>query len=222
MVAYDPTVAGNQLALQRQINRLAIAPHGPASIGPGEGHLRLTNGTHDTGYLDFEGMKVRYRGALQPLTWLTETFATGIEGHTTALAAHAGRLDGHDARITKAQNDVIGVHASVGALNTRMGTAESTLSSHDGRITKAQNDVIGVYNTVVEHDGRITAARSAASTAQSRADSAHSLASGRATQGQISDLSGMISSLAGRMSTVEGRVSTIITFLRSKYSDFPM
>ena len=194
MVAYDPTVAGNQLALQRQINRLAIAPHGPASIGPGEGHLRLTNGTHDTGYLDFEGMKVRYRGALQPLTWLTETFATGIEGHTTALAAHAGRLDGHDSAIASHNTRINNAQSAANTANSRATTLEGNIASHNTRINNAQ----------------------------ARADAAHALASGRATQGQISDLSGMISSLAGRMSTVEGRVSTIISFLRSKYSDFPM
>ena len=222
MVAYDPTVAGNQLALQRQINRLAIAPHGPASIGPGEGHLRLTNGTHDTGYLDFEGMKVRYRGALQPLTWLTETFATGIEGHTTALAAHAGRLDGHDSAIASHNTRINNAQSAANTANSRATTLEGNIASHNTRINNAQDAANTANSRASTLEGNIASHNTRINTAQSRADAAHALASGRATQGQISDLSGMISSLAGRMSTVEGRVSTIITFLRSKYSDFPM
>ena len=210
MVSYEPTVAGNIRKHERDIRKLGTAPLGPVSLGPGD-HIRPEGSAAFR--FDQSGAYSSHRGVLWNLSDLTDDFATSIEeqaatiasntsnilgiynsvtGHSARIAAAEGRLSGHDStlsshdtRISKAQSDVVGVHASVGALNTRMGAAEGSLDSHDARISKAQSDVVGVYNTVVEHDGRITTARSAAATAQSRADAAYSLANGRATKAEV-------------------------------------
>lgn len=131
---FEPTVRGNIETLAQRITRAGVAPLGPVSIGPGEGHIRLNDGTHDTGYLDFNGLQIRYRGALTGLTWLTESFADSVE-------AHSGRLDGHD-------GDVARIDAKNGQQDGRLDGHDATVSSHGSRISSAEGRLDGLDSAV--------------------------------------------------------------------------
>lgn len=179
-IGWTPTVSGNTRKQQGDIERMGSAPPGPMAIGPGDGHMRLHDGTNDTGYLDFEGLKLRYRGSLRGLTELTESFADSIEAHTVRLGEHGGRLDGHDSTLGQHGTRLDGHDGDISAHNTRINNAQSaangahtrldgvdsTLSSHNSRINTAQARADSAYS-------RAGDALSAAATAQSRADDAH-------------------------------------------------
>lgn len=203
MASFDPSVPENIRHLQRQINRNAVAPLGPVSIGPGEGHIRFFTGTGDTFQVGPSGAQVKFRGSLTGLT-------PHLEANATKNEAQDGRLDGHDSAL-----------ASHG---TRLGNAEgrldghdSTLSSHSTRINTAQGRADSAHANAATAQSRADSAYtragtgiSNAATAQSRADSAYSratdalnAANGAATPGQIAALNNKIDLLADRVRVLE-------------------
>ena len=190
MISYDPTVAGNLRQHTREIRKLATAPMGPVALTPGMGHIRLNDGANDTGFLDFNGVQVRYRGGLRGLTELTESFANSIEAHTNLLSEHTGRLNGHDT--------TLGQHGS------RLDGHDSTLSSHNTRITNAQSRADAAHSNAATAQSRADSAWTRAgtalanaATAQSRADNAHTRIDGLnyASPGDIAALSSQVQAL---------------------------
>ena len=219
MVSYEPTVAGNIRKHERDIRKLGTAPLGPVSLGPGD-HIRPEGSAAFR--FDQSGAYLSHRGVLSNLSDLTDDFASSIEDQAATIASNTSNIlgvyntvTGHGTRLSAAESTIAshsgslaGMHATLGLHGGRLGTAESrlaghdaTLSSHDGRISKAQSDVVGVYNTVGEHDGRITTARSAAATAQSRADAAHDRIDGLnyASPGDIATLSNQVQALRSQV-----------------------
>lgn len=194
MISHDPTVAGNLRQLQREIRKTGNAPLGPVALTPGEGHIRLNDGTNDTGFLDFNGVRVRYRGGLRGLTELTESFANSIEAHTNLLSEHTGRLDGHDT--------TLGQHGS------RLDGHDSTLSSHNTRINNAQSRADAAHSNAATAQSRADSAWTRAgtgianaATAQSRADNAHTRIDGLnyASPGDIATLSNQVQALRSQV-----------------------
>lgn len=192
MISNDPTVSGNLKHLQRQITKLATAPMGPVSIGPGEGHIRMYTGTGDTFELLPEGARVKFRGAMTGLSPL-------MEQHRTTLEAHTGRLDGHDGTIAShgtrldtlhsrangqdslnaTQNGEIGqLRADLTYQTARVDNRATTgqLDATNGRVDTLHSRANGVDSLNATQNGQIAQLGVDVSTAQSRADSAYTRA----------------------------------------------
>lgn len=207
MAAFGQSVADNLQYLQKQINRSATAPMGPVALTPGEGHIRMNNGTHDTGFLDFNGQQIRYRGGLRGLTELNESFALSIEGHTNLLAEHVSTLAQHNTRINaNDQKRIDGDAALQSDLDSKVLSLSGQINSNDAS-SRARDDALST---------RVTAA--------------HSLAEGRATQAQILSLSGQINTndansrdrdtaLSGRVTTAQSRAETAVTLAGNARDD---
>lgn len=238
MPVYRPTLPGNQYALERQINRNAAAPLGPVSLLPGEGHVRMNDGSVDTGFLDFNGQQIRYRGALRSLTELNESFANSIEAHTSLLSEHVGRLNGHDADVTRidakdaVQDDSLSRKAWTSYVvqvrddaNARMTGIDGSLASHNTRINTAQSGADNANSrastlegNIASHNTRINTAQSAANTAQSRADSAYSRAgtgiSNAATAQSRADAAYSLAATKAADSRVDSEVARLVAAIR--------
>lgn len=199
MPSWKPRVEVDTARQQRQLDQLGVARPGPTSYGPLDGHIRLHDGTNDTGYLNFDGFQFRFRGALAGLTPHLEANATKNEQQDT-------RLTGHD-------NDVTRIDAKNTAQDGRLDGHDSTLASHDTRIT---NEVAARQSADNTLHGRVTTETnqrkdadstlsSRISTARSRADSAHDRLDDLnfATPGQIAQLSDRIEEVRGRVQALE-------------------
>lgn len=183
MPTYPSSVGGNSRYLQQQILRAGTARMGPVSIEPGDGHIRLNDGTNDTGRLDFNGIQLRYRGAMRGLTALTEDFASLMESHTRTLETNIGRLNGHDAAVVRidakntAQDDSLSkkawtsyVDQQDGAASTRMDGIDGTLAnkawtSYVDSQNSGQNTRMGNIESSLATKASITYADTKASTA---------------------------------------------------------
>lgn len=147
MPKYPSSVGGNSQYLQQQILRAGTARMGPVSIEPGDGHIRLNDGTNDTGFLDFNGVQLRYRGGLRGLTELTESFATSLESHTAQIGQNRGRIDGHDADVVRidakntAQDQSLALKAWTSYVDQQDGAASTRMDGIDGR-NDAQDDTL--------------------------------------------------------------------------------
>lgn len=194
MPSYPQGLPDNVTYLQQQILRSGTARLGPVSLKPGEGHIRMNDGTNDTGFLDFNGIQLRYRGSMRGLTALTEDFANLMESHTRTLETNIGRLNGHDAAITRidakdaAQDDTLARKA----WTTYVDQQDSALS---GRISTAQSRADAAHALAT---GRATVA--SVTTAQNRANAAYTLAEGRASKAQLND---MIVALNSRLTAMQ-------------------
>lgn len=209
MPSWKPRVEVDTARQQRQLDQLGVARPGPTSYGPLDGHIRLHDGTNDTGYLNFDGFQVRFRGALAGLT-------PHLEANATKNEQQDGRLTGHD-------NDVTRIDAKNTAQDGRLDGHDSTLSSHDTRITNevaarksADNTLHGRVNTEATLRKDADAALSGrVSTAKRRADSAHDRIDGLnfATPGELS-------ALRDRVASVESHIGVIDSWLR-QHTGYP-
>lgn len=205
MPSWKPRVEVDTARQQRQLDQLGVARPGPTSYGPRDGHIRLNDGTNDTGYLNFDGFQVRFRGALAGLT-------PHLEANATQNEQQDGRLTGHD-------NDVSRIDAKNTAQDGRLDGHDGTLSSHDTRITdevaarqSADNTLHGRVTTETNQRKDADSALSGRiSTARSRADSAHDRIDGLdfASPGDISGLQSAINSLTSTVSALNTRVQAL-------------
>src|SRR5699024_5933964 len=115
-VSREPTVPGNIRQHQRDLDRLGSAPPGPMSWGPKDGHIRFYAADGKVLFqANSRGASVVSRGSLSPLTELLDNIRDlddaqnrtlsdhreWLIGHNDQLTAHRGRLDGHDADISR-------------------------------------------------------------------------------------------------------------------------
>lgn len=154
MPTYPSSVGGNSRYLQQQILRAGTARMGPVSIEPGDGHIRLNDGTNDTGFLDFNGVQLRYRGGLRGLTELTESFATSLESHTAQIGQNRGRIDGHDADVVRidakntAQDQSLALKAWTSYVDQQDGAASTRMDGIDGTLAnKAWTSYVDSQNS---------------------------------------------------------------------------
>lgn len=184
MPTYRQSVGDNITYLQQQIHRQGTAPLGPVSVGPGEGHLRFENGSHDTFVAAPDGARVRFRGGLQGLTDRLENDATALEDHTALLGDHIrrlntvdGRLDGHDATLTSHGNRLGSAESRLDGHDSTLASHGSRLNGHDSTLSSHGSRLDGHDSSISSHNTRINNAQSAANTANSRASSLESRAS---------------------------------------------
>lgn len=212
MATFEKEIRDNFESLQRQLNRLSLAPLGPVSLGPGD-HIR----SGELFRFDASGAYSSHRGALWNLSDLTGSFATSIEAHTNLLATHGGRLDGHDStlsshgtRIGTAEGRLNGHDGDISAHNTRINNAQAAAntaqSRADSAYTRAGTGISNAATAQSRADSAYTRAGtgiSNAATAQSRADAAYSLASGGASSGSVVALQQEVNNLKARVASLE-------------------
>ena len=213
MPSWKPRVEVDTARQQRQLDQLGVARPGPTSYGPLDGHIRLNDGTNDTGYLNFNGFQVRFRGALAGLTPHLEANATQNEQQDTRLTGHDNDVSRIDAKNTAQDGRLDGHDSTLSSHGTRLNGHDSTLASHDTRITdevaarkSADNNLHGRVTTETnQRKSEDSALSSRIATARSRADSAHDRldALNFATPGQIAQLSDRIEEVRGRVKALE-------------------
>ena len=213
MTGRPPTLSGNILSLQRQINRGAVTPLGPVSVGPGEGQMRWYTPTGTTWQVTPSGASLPHRGTLTGLAPLLSGLHDTSDDHETRMGDAEDRLDGHDADVSR----IDGVNATQdGRLTSaegRLAGHDTTLGQHDTRITAAQGAADDAQDAADGAQSTADTARAEAGAAQDTADDALATANAAATGSEVDALRTRVAQLESNVATLSSRLTQVITCL---------
>lgn len=163
-VGRDPSVSGNIRKHQQDLDRLGSAPLGPVSLGVGDS-IRAGGAFR----LDQAGAYLLSRGSVTGLSGLVDGIRDTNDAQSGRLNDQEGWIVGHGTRLD-------GIDTMNDAQNGRLNDHTGWIAGHTARLDAVDATNDAQNGRLNDHSGWIVSAANAASTAQSRADSAYTRA----------------------------------------------